>query len=72
MKITDHNILKIRSSARRAIINVIDGGFESGYSAETVYNHIDEYIDFAELIGLFEPNELRQQIIEILDMRLSK
>lgn len=72
MKVTDHNILRIRSNARQAILTVIKAGFESGYSAETVYNHIDEYIDFAELIGLFEPNELRQQIIEILDMRLSK
>ena len=72
MKITDRNILKIRSNARRTILNIIDAGFKAGYTTEIVYNHIDEYIDFAEIIGLFETNELRQQIIEILSMRISK
>lgn len=72
MKITDRNILKIRSNARRAILTIIEAGFDSGYTAEIVVNHIDEYIDFAEMIGLFETGELRQQIIEIINMRLSK
>ena len=72
MKITDRNILKIRSNTRRAILTAINGGFVAGYTAEAVYRHIDEYIDFAETIGLFETGELRQQINEILDMRLSK
>lgn len=72
MQITDRNILKIRSNARRAILTAINGGFVAGYTTETVYHHIDEYIDFAETIGLFETGELRQQIIEILDVRTSK
>ena len=71
MKVTDQNILRIRSNARRAILTIIDAGFDAGHSPETVYQHIDEYIDFAEMIGLFQTGELRQQIIEKLYMGLS-
>jgi len=52
-------IVKLRDSARNLMKSVVFEGFKQGHSAQTVYRHIDEYIDLLEGIGLFEENELR-------------
>lgn len=55
-------IIKLRDSARKLIKTVVIEGFKQGHTAQTVFNHIDEYIDVLEGIGLFEENELRTYV----------
>lgn len=52
-------IIKLRDNARKLLKSVVFEGFKQGHSAQTVYNHLDEYIDVLEGVGLFEENELR-------------
>lgn len=52
-------VIKLRDSARNLMKSVVFEGFKQGHSVQTVYRHIDEYIDLLEGIGLFEENELR-------------
>lgn len=55
-------VVKLRDSARKLMKTVVIEGFKQGYTAQTVYNHLDEYIDVLEDIGLFEENELRTYV----------
>lgn len=52
-------IIVLRDSARNFLVSVTAEAFKQGYTAFTVYRHLDEYIDVLEGIGLFEENELR-------------
>ena len=60
---TEHTaIVKLRDSARKLIETVTFEGFNQGHTAQTVYHHVDEYVDLLEGIGLFEENELRAYV----------
>lgn len=74
VKIDDHApVIKMRDNARKLIKSVIINGFKQGYSAHTVYIHLDEYIDVLEAIGLFEENELRNYVsTDLVDLISTK
>ena len=60
---SDHApVIKLRDNARKLIKSVVLEGFRQGHTAQTVFNHLDEYIDVLEGIGLFEENELRAYV----------
>lgn len=68
---SDHTpVVKLRDSARKLLKTVVLEGFEQGYSPFTVYQHLDEYIDLLEDIGLFENNELRAYVATNLTKEL--
>lgn len=55
-------VIKLRDNARKLLKSVVIEGFRQGHTAQTVYNHLDEYIDVLEGIGLFEEVELRAYV----------
>ena len=67
---SDHHvhvpIIKLRDNARKLLKTVVLEGFKQGHSALTVTQHLDEYIDVLEGIGLFEETELRAFLISDL------
>lgn len=70
------SIIKLRDSARKLMKTVVIEGFNQGHTAQTVFKHLDEYIDVLEGIGLFEENELRTYVatdlLEVLIERRKK